>query len=96
MSHFTKMRICAMSGDSAQARRDAEWLASLSRRYLLGSNTRYRAAITGALGERDEGVSLLREAYSEGYPHWWAHSWNSDFSPLRDHPDFQELMRPKG
>ena len=86
----------AMMGDSVQARTDAEWLAALDRPYLRGSNTYWLAKIAGALGERDEAVNLLRQAYSEGYPPSWSHLWNSDFAPIRDHPDFQELMRPKG
>jgi tetratricopeptide (TPR) repeat protein len=86
----------AMEGDSAQARTDAEWLATLDRPYMLGFNTYWRAAISGALGERDDGLNLLRQAFSEGWYHSWEHAWYAELAPLRDHPEFQELMRPKG
>jgi tetratricopeptide (TPR) repeat protein len=88
--------IGAMAGDSMQAMRDAEWLAALDRMYLRGDNTFWRAAIACALGERDEAVDLLRQAYSEGLYHRWWYEWTPLWSPIRDYPPFQELMRPKG
>jgi tetratricopeptide (TPR) repeat protein/tRNA A-37 threonylcarbamoyl transferase component Bud32 len=86
----------AIAGDSAQARTDAGWLATLDRPYLYGGNTYWRAAIAGALGERDEAVNLLRQAFSEGFQHNWTMLWRSELSPLRDYPPFQEWLRPKG
>jgi tetratricopeptide (TPR) repeat protein/tRNA A-37 threonylcarbamoyl transferase component Bud32 len=88
--------IAAMAGDSPQARTDAEWLATLDRPYMFGINTYWRGAIVGALGERDNAVSLLRQAFSEGYSDRWRDAWCFQLTPLRDYPPFQELMRPKG
>jgi len=84
----------AMGGDSAQARRDADWLAALDRPYLRGEHTYWRGVIAGALGERKDAVRLLRQAFSEG--RYQDPAWYSEFSPLRDYAPFQELMRPKG
>jgi tetratricopeptide (TPR) repeat protein len=92
----TRGFFAATAGDSAQARRDAEWLTSLNRPYLRGSNTFRRAAIAGALGEREDAVRLLRQAFSEGAPYGWNLTWFAEFAPLRDYPPFQQLMRPKG
>jgi tetratricopeptide (TPR) repeat protein len=86
----------AMAGDSAQARTDAEWLATLDRPYLFGENTYGRATIAGALGELDNAVGLLRQAHSEGWNHRPEHAWWSELSLLRSYPEFQEWLRPKG
>jgi len=88
--------LAAVGGDSAQARTDAEWLAALDRPYTRGGNTYWRGVIAGALGERDEAVRLLRQAFSEGLEYGWYLTWYSEFLPLRDYPPFQELIRPKG
>jgi hypothetical protein len=51
---------------------------------------------TGALGDRERAVDLLREAFSEReylYPWDWS---RLELDVLRDYPPFQELMRPKG
>jgi len=75
-------------------RRDSE-LAALTRRYLYGRHTMWRARIHALLGEREVAVSLIREALRQGYPH--AHSLHTDVAlePLREFPPFQELLRPK-
>ncbi len=92
----TRGFFAAMAGDTAQARTDAEWLTTLDRPYLHGVNTLGRAIIAGALGEREEAVRLLRQAFSEGVVYGWYLTWDSAFLPLRDYPPLQELIRPKG
>jgi DNA-binding winged helix-turn-helix (wHTH) protein/tetratricopeptide (TPR) repeat protein/TolB-like protein len=55
-----------------------------------------QAGIESALGNRDDALRLLREAIAQGwYEYMWIHSWDS-FRDLRDDPEFQELVRPKG
>jgi tetratricopeptide (TPR) repeat protein len=87
--------ICASSGDSAQALEDARWLEDYEWLGAFGDQTSYwRTVIAGALGDRERVAELLRDADT-----WW--DWaNASFSieldPLRDYPEFQELMRPKG
>jgi hypothetical protein len=88
--------VSVRAGDSTIARRDAEWLEQLDRPYLRGSNTFWRSVIIGALGNHDEAVALIHQAFSEGREYMWWMPVTMEFSALRDNPEFQELMRPKG
>jgi tetratricopeptide (TPR) repeat protein len=88
--------VSASLGDTAQAITDSEWLAALDRRSLLGEQTYYRGAIAGALGHREDALSLLRQSFSEGEWHWWPVRSRVETQSLRDYGPFQELMRPKG
>jgi tetratricopeptide (TPR) repeat protein len=88
--------IAATRGDSALARKDAEWLANLDRLHLDGRNTSWRGRIAGVFGERERAVDLLRQAQAEGFGYWPWMRWDVTLDPLRDHPDFQEWLRPKG
>jgi tRNA A-37 threonylcarbamoyl transferase component Bud32/tetratricopeptide (TPR) repeat protein len=88
--------IAAQRGDSGAARRIAEELGALDRPYLNGQNTYWRAVIAAALGESDQAVQLLRDAFLEGVTiHDNVHR-EPAFESLRDYPAFQEFMRPKG
>ncbi|MEO7986979.1 MAG: BTAD domain-containing putative transcriptional regulator, partial [Gemmatimonadales bacterium] len=51
-----------------EAARASTELAARPAKYLHGRQTFWRAHIAASLGERDRAVSLLRQAYSEGYP----------------------------
>ncbi|CAN5758105.1 hypothetical protein BH23GEM6_BH23GEM6_24730 [soil metagenome] len=55
-----------------------------------------RAAIAAHLARPDEAVDLLRQSHALG--HSFAPGWHSspDLAPLRNHPAFRELLRPKG
>ena len=55
------------------------------------------ALVRVIIGDEDEAVDLLRTYYEANpqyleatreNPHWW-------WWPLRDHPGYQEMMRPK-
>lgn len=84
------------AGDTHEAARIARQLADLDTPYLLGQNTIWRARIAALLGDRDQAVALLRDAYAEGYSWWLELHYDIDFESLRDHAAFQELIRPKG
>lgn len=88
--------VAALDGDSTQALEDLEWLNQTQDRYQRYRRTSRRAAINGAMGRLDDAVDLLWSAFGEGMnyePQLW---YNADFGPLRDHPNFQEWLRPKG
>jgi hypothetical protein len=88
--------IAAIGGDSAQAVEDVGWLENLGRPYLYGTHLFYCGAIVGALGERERAVDLLREAFAEGR-YFYLYDWAKvEFTPLREYPSFEELIRPKG
>lgn len=86
----------ARLGQTDQARQIARELQKMQRPYLFGLNTFWSGCIYGLLGEREQAVTLLREAFAQGY---WYSTYplsNIDLEPLRDYPPFQELMRPEG
>jgi hypothetical protein len=84
----------AARGDRARARAVADSLGGLHRRWLYGEHTYWRAAIMGAIGERDQAVELLKQAYREGRR---MQSWHYDgaLSALHGYPAFDALVRPR-
>ncbi len=87
----------ARIGNVSVARALSEKLRSLKGPYLYGEHTRWRASIAAQLGNRDEAVGLLREAFAQGqrYDDPWLHL-TPTLDPLRGYPPFEELVRPKG
>ena len=86
--------VSAQRGDTEAAAGYSTMLRNLNRPYLLGWESFYRAAITAHLGRSGEALSLLRDAFSRGYP-WGAnlHS-NLELKPLRGHPEFEAILNP--
>ena len=96
--------LAARLGDHDIAVRIDEELAGLSRAYLWGHATYWRAAVAAVRGEEERAVELLGQAVTEGlfaqpwgaeYPKWDFHI-DPDFESLRDYPPFQELIAPRG
>ena len=88
--------LAARIGDEKQALRIAEELKQLNRPYLFGNHTYWRACIMSLLGDREQAVTLLRSAFSQGYGFGIFLHTDMDLEPLRDYGPFQELLRPKG
>ena len=59
------------------------------------SDTRGRAGIAVALGDREQAMTLLRELVALPASSPYLHT-RYQFEPLWDYPPFQELIRPKG
>ncbi len=55
-----------------------------------------RARIAAQLGEVRRALDLLREAFAEGYAFHIGIHRDPALEPLRDEPEFRELLRPKG
>ncbi len=88
--------IAARKGDRAAVLAYAERLRKLTRRFLFGEHTFWRAAIAAHLGDKDEAVTLLRESFAQGQSYGlWLHR-DATLEPLRRYPPFEELVRPKG
>jgi TolB-like protein len=81
-------------GNRPGARAIADSLGALRRPWLFGEHTYWRAAIMGALGERDLAVQLLRQAYGEGQPMYTWH-YVGPLQPLHTFPAFEALVRPQ-
>jgi tetratricopeptide (TPR) repeat protein len=99
--------LAARRGDRRRAIEIDAWLASRWRDADDWSGetrprlTFARASIASLLGERERALSLLRQAFDEGFPYinGGYPSWlevDPDMDPLRGDPEFQRIMRPKG
>ncbi|HEX6964467.1 MAG TPA: FlgO family outer membrane protein [Gemmatimonadaceae bacterium] len=88
--------IAARRGDSTEAKRVARTLALHPYPYSYGEPALWRARIAAVLGNRDQAVALVREAFAQGLAvDLYLHAL-SDFASLRGYPPFDELMRPRG
>jgi hypothetical protein len=86
----------AVSGDPAGAQREADWLARLDHPYLRGLNTFYGGVVSAHLGQLDEAVELLRQAWEEGNTLTGWDYTHPLLVPLFDYEPYQRLVQPKG
>jgi len=89
--------LAARRGDRTLAQHIDQMLGALSRPYLNGFPTYYRAQIAAVLGDRSRAVELLRDAIAQGAvdPGDHLHS-EPAFAGLHGYPPFEEVIRPKG
>jgi TolB-like protein len=88
--------IAARRGDRAEAKRISTLLAASTQPYLRGAHTLWRARIAAQLGDSEEALHLLRQAFSEGQGYdLWLHT-DVDLDLLRELRAFRALVRPKG
>jgi tetratricopeptide (TPR) repeat protein len=94
--HGYQGTIAARLGNRDEALRVSDELAAIDRPYVWGGPARWRAKIAAILGDREQAVSFLREAYQKGqaFGLWLLH--DMDLDSLRDYPPFEEWIRPKG
>ncbi len=89
--------LAARRGDRTEAENAADTLARAEGNLQESVNdTHSRACIAAQLGDLELAVDLLRQNVGFGVPYWYMVRTDPDLAPLRDHPAFQELMRPKG
>jgi len=88
--------LAARKGNLKEARKISDELKKMSRPYLFGEHTYWRARIASLLGEKQHAVELLRESFAQGNVYGTYLHCVIDFEPIRDYPPFKELMRPKG
>jgi tetratricopeptide (TPR) repeat protein len=86
----------AWLGDRETATEISQRLLAVDEPFTLGGPSYVRAAIATRLGDHAEGIRLLRQAAAEGFWDWERLHRDMDFEPLRDDPEFQEILRPKG
>jgi tetratricopeptide (TPR) repeat protein len=61
-----------------------------------GAGEIMQASIAAQLGDHDRAIRLIQQGIAAGYGYnHWIHA-NPAFEPLWDHPEFQEILRPKG
>lgn len=88
--------VYARLGRGAEATPIDERFAALDSLNTNGYRTYWRARIAAVSGDADRAVALLHQAFNRGYEYNIFLHRNIDFESLRDHPGFEEFMRPKG
>jgi tetratricopeptide (TPR) repeat protein len=88
--------LAARKGEREKALGISEELKSIDRPYLFGEHTYMRALIASLLGEKEQAVVLLRDAFAQGLLFGAYLHHEMDLEPLRNYKPFQELIRPKG
>jgi tetratricopeptide (TPR) repeat protein len=88
--------IAARLGDREKALRISDELKALTKSYLFGDHTYWRACIASLLGEKEQAVALLRESFAQGRTYGVYLHRDMDLEPLRDYPPFRELIKPQG
>jgi predicted Zn-dependent protease len=86
----------ARLGDRTGAERVAQRLAEWDQPLLRGVHTYFRADILAQLGDLDAAVHLLEEAWAEGASGALFHHHNIWLKPLRGHPSYEDLLKPRG
>jgi tetratricopeptide (TPR) repeat protein len=88
-------RLAAREGDQKAVLKISGELQKIKLPYLFGYHTYCRACIASLLGESEQAVELLREAFTQGYAHGVYLHRDMDLEALREYPPFQELLWPK-
>ncbi|MFO8030176.1 MAG: serine/threonine-protein kinase [Cyclonatronaceae bacterium] len=88
--------LAARRGDDKEARRIADKLIEMDRKYLFGQHTYLCARIHAILGEHADAVKLIQESFDQGNSFGTYIHRDIDFEPLRDYPPFIALLKPKG
>jgi len=89
--------LLATAGEREVAQEVSERLAQIEdTRFLKGAHTFWRACIAAHMGDLDDAVQLLNQAYLEGNAFGWHLKYSIEVAPLQDHPSFQAWFEPKG
>lgn len=88
--------MAARRRDVAEALRVDSVLASRDGRFLYGSHLAWRARIAATLGDEEQAVTFLRDAFSQGLPWTLELHTDPDLEGLADYPPFLRLFEPKG
>ena len=86
----------ARLGDRTVALEMSRRLAEVDEPFTMGQPSYLRASIAAQLGDRKDAIRLLQQAVSRGFYRWGSIHVDTAFDPIRDDPEFQEIMRPKG
>ena len=81
--------------DSEAALKKSEWLGNLELKYRLYRPIVWKAKIAAILGEKENAVNYLREAYRKGYGFGIGLHRDMDLESLREYSPYEEFMRPR-
>jgi tetratricopeptide (TPR) repeat protein len=88
--------LAARRGERDKALAIFKELESIDRPFIFGDHTYMCARIASLLGEKDQAVALLENAFAQGLLYGAYLHHEMDFEPLRNYKPFQELLKPKG
>jgi serine/threonine-protein kinase len=88
--------LAARTGDRVEAGRISDRLDGFSHPYDYGAVSLRQARIASLLGQREQAMVLLRDAFARGLPFTVFLHTDMDLEPLHGYPAYEELMRPKG
>ena len=88
--------LAARMGDRERLTREKAYMESLAPDHYPGWLPFQMAYFQASEGRAEAAVASLRSAMNQGYAFnvWWHR--DPAFDLVRDHPSFQELIRPKG
>lgn len=89
-------RIAAQLGDTAMARASMERLKVVKPVWRFRGNAYFRALIAAGLGEKEMTVSLLQQAFAEGWAFDPLLHREIELQAMQDYPPLRELLWPKG
>jgi tetratricopeptide (TPR) repeat protein len=87
--------VAARLAHMEEAARIANLLRAVDRPFLFGRQHYLRARIAALRGEREQAVSLLREAIARGLPFGVQLLCDMDLEPLRAYLPFKNLVKPR-
>ncbi|MFC2168601.1 protein kinase [Acidobacteriota bacterium] len=90
--------VATKKGEEREVLRISDQLKNWNKPYSFGTDTFWLAAITAAHGDKDQAISLLREAFSQGKTYISLYRNPIDnliLEPIWDYPKFIELMKPR-
>ena len=88
--------LAARLGDQARVQEIASKLCDRAPDCYDAGATAWRAGIAAWLGDKQEGMALLKEAMARGFVFYSALHSEIELAPLWDDPEFKEFIRPKG
>lgn len=88
--------IAVRRGDHAEAARVTAWLRAQEHPYTPYRPFVWLGIIAAQLGDLEQATDLVRKAFLLGWPYGWIPHCYPLLDPLREHPPFLELLRPKG
>jgi tetratricopeptide (TPR) repeat protein len=86
----------AVAGDVTRAREAFERWRNADHESEYGALAYETARIHAVLGNREEAIEALRQAVHDGFYRWNELHREFAFEGLREDPEFQDIMRPKG
>ncbi|MFQ5550822.1 MAG: hypothetical protein ACE5FJ_06255, partial [Gemmatimonadales bacterium] len=86
----------ARLGDRARALELSDSLTTMERRFLFGHRQYWQARIAAVLGDREDAIRYLNDAYRAGRLFRINAHTDIDLRELRGYLAYEELMRPRG